>query len=398
MITISKEIELASGYELSKLGPLNELIFFDIETTGFTPNSSSLYLIGVVYHQSGSWQLKQWFADSMAAEQELLTSFFDFITKYKILVHFNGDSFDIPYLKKCAAQYGISPTFDQIQSFDIYRKVRPLRRILGLENLKQKSIETPYLKKCAAQYGISPTFDQIQSFDIYRKVRPLRRILGLENLKQKSIETFLGLERFDQFNGGQLIEFYKEYLITKDDKLYQFLLLHNEEDLKGMPQILSILDYTDILQSQWTIEKHDYDKEASRLMIETVSTVSVPVPFQFANTQYQLHVENNILHFSIPVYETELKYFYENYHDYYYLPDEDMAIHKRVAQYVDKDHRVQATASNCYTKRHGLFLPGVDRDLFPVFKSEADSKIYYHEYLDDIDFLNAYLHQMVLSL
>ena len=172
MITISKEIELASGYELSKLGSLNELIFFD------------------------------------------------FITKYKILVHFNGDSFDIPYLKKCAAQY-----------------------------------------------GISPTFDQIQSFDIYRKVRPLRRILGLENLKQKSIETFLGLDRFDQFNGGQLIEFYKEYLITKDDKLYQFLLLHNEEDLKGMPQILSILDYTDILQSQWTIEKHDYDKEASRLMI-----------------------------------------------------------------------------------------------------------------------------------
>ena len=110
MITISKEIELAPGYDLSKLGPLNELIFFDIETTGFTPNSSSLYLIGVVYHQSGSWQLKQWFADSMAAEQELLTSFFDFITKYKTLVHFNGDSFDIPYLKKCAAQYGIHPT------------------------------------------------------------------------------------------------------------------------------------------------------------------------------------------------------------------------------------------------------------------------------------------------
>lgn len=351
MITISKEIELAPGYALSKLGPLNELVFFDIETTGFTPNSSSLYLIGVVYHQSGSWQLKQWFADSMAAEQELLTSFFDFITKYKILVHFNGDSFDIPYLKKCAAQY-----------------------------------------------GIVPTFDQIQSFDIYRKARPLRRILGLENLKQKSIETFLGLDRFDQFNGGQLIECYKEYLTTKDDKLYRFLLLHNEEDLKGMPQILSILDYIDILQSEWTIEKHYFDESSSRLMIEATSTTQVPVPFQFASTQYQLHVEKNILHFSIPVYETELKYFYGNYHDYYYLPEEDMSIHKRLAQYVEKDHRIQATAATCYTRREGLFLPGVDRDLFPVFKDSSDSKIYYHEYLDDLEFLNAYLHQLVLTL
>ena len=74
-----------------------------------------------------------------------------------------------------------------------------------------------------------------------------------------------------------------------------------------------------------------------------------------------------------------------------------MAIHKRVAQYVDKDHRKQATAATCYTRRQGLFLPGIDRDLFPVFKSELNSKIYYHEYLDDLEFLSAYLHQMVLS-
>ena len=164
-----------------------------------------------------------------------------------------------------------------------------------------------------------------------------------------------------------------------------------------MPQILSILDYMDILQSEWTIEKHDFDKDSSRLIIEAVSPVEIPVPFQFASTQYQLHAEKNVLHFSIPVYETELKYFYGNYHDYYYLPEEDMAIHKRVAQYVDKDHRKQATAATCYTRRQGLFLPGIDRDLFPVFKSELNSKIYYHEYLDDLEFLSAYLHQMVLS-
>ena len=45
----------------------------------------------------------------------------------------------------------------------------------------------------------------------------------------------------------------------------------------------------------------------------------------------------------VPLYEEEMKYFYSNYKNYYYLPDEDTAIHKSVASYVDKKYRVQAT-------------------------------------------------------
>ena len=37
-----------------------------------------------------------------------------------------------------------------------------------------------------------------------------------------------------------------------------------------------------------------------------------------------------------------LKYFYDNYKDYFYLPKEDTAIHKSVATYVDKDFRQKA--------------------------------------------------------
>ena len=52
-----------------------------------------------------------------------------------------------------------------------------------------------------------------------------------------------------------------------------------------------------------------------------------------------------------------LKYFFKNYKDYYYLPEEDITIHKDVATYVDKNHRIQATASNCFTKVTDNFLP-----------------------------------------
>ena len=67
--------------------------------------------------------------------------------------------------------------------------------------------------------------------------------MGLENLKQKSIEQFLGIAREDKYNGGQLIEVYGEYLQTHSELLKHLLILHNEDDLKGMPQILPILAY-----------------------------------------------------------------------------------------------------------------------------------------------------------
>ena len=51
------------------------------------------------------------------------------------------------------------------------------------------------------------------------------------------------------------------------------------------------------------------------------------------------------------------KYFYPDYKNYSYLPDEDYAIHKSCAIYVDKAHRVPARPETCYTRKTGEFLP-----------------------------------------
>ena len=79
-------------------------------------------------------------------------------------------------------------------------------------------------------------------------------MLGLENLKQKSIERFLGIAREDKYNGGQLIEVYGEYLQTHSELLKHLLILHNEDDLKGMPQILPILAYPDFLAGDFSFK------------------------------------------------------------------------------------------------------------------------------------------------
>ena len=108
-------------YPLRKLGVLEDFLFLDIETTGLSPANAQIYMIGALsYAEKSGWMLRQWFADSLSAEEECLRSFFDFAKDFRILIHYNGDSFDLPFLSRCASQYGMSCPLDEIQSLDLY--------------------------------------------------------------------------------------------------------------------------------------------------------------------------------------------------------------------------------------------------------------------------------------
>lgn len=97
----------------------------------------------------------------------------------------------------------------------------------------------------------------------------------------------------------------------------------------------------------------------------------------------------------IPVYEGELHYFYSNYRDYYYLKKEDMAIHKSVASFVDKEYRENAKASNCYTRKSGKFLPQYNSVMQPEFRKEYKDKISYFEMTDDFCTSDIMLHRYI---
>ena len=85
----------------------------------------------------------------------------------------------------------------------------------------------------------------------------------------------------------------------------------------------------------------------------------------------------------VPVFCEEMKYFYSDYKNYYYLPHEDMAVHKSVSTYVDPAFRQQASASNCYTRKSGEYLPQWDMVFEPFFKREYDSKHLFFELTED---------------
>lgn len=368
MRIIHKKVSVLSSYSMERIAPLDQLLFFDIETTGFSPASSSLYLIGMLSFEDGYWNLTQLFAESLSDEQMLLETFFQILAQKKLLIHFNGDMFDIPYITKCAAQYGI----------------------------------------------LAP-FSSIESFDIYKKIKPLKSLLGLSSLKQTSIEQFLCLTRKDPFDGGQLIPVYQEYLRTRDERGYYALLLHNEEDVLQMPKLLSILSYYDVLKKKSTLVKDRINVQDHILTVVMEQTIVIPRPIHYefdcfsfkkstADQQFltsfpssyaALDLKDSEFSLSIPIFHLDLKHFYEDYKNYFYLPEEDTAIHKKVAVFVDKDHRINARKCNCYTRRLDDYLPNPSPTQFPVFLPAYRSKLFFTPYQEKPSFLQPYIHQFL---
>ncbi|MCI8950501.1 MAG: ribonuclease H-like domain-containing protein [Lachnospiraceae bacterium] len=362
MTTLQSPIDFPCAYPLKRLGPYESLLFFDIETTGFSAETSQVYLIGCIFYNASTarWNLIQWFADTPESEIDLLNTFFRFSSGYQTAIHFNGDSFDIPFLLKRCLKHGL-----------------------------------PWI-------SIQP-----DSLDIYRKIRPYQSLLGLSSMKQKSIEEFLNINRKDTASGGQLISVYETYLLTKSQPLYKLLILHNRDDLNGLFQILPVLNYPDMFEQQLFLASQTVSRpspeEPPFLDLVYESPCTLPVPFQIPGTflHSQILGSGSSLFCRILLFQGELKYFYPNYKDYYYLPCEDTAIHKSVGTYVSGNARKKATAKTCYTKKSGLFLPQKTPLSQPVFREEYNSSISYLLYdkslLLDAKLGNAFLRQLLFG-
>jgi len=334
-------------YPLEKLAPLESILFLDIETTGFTAASSYLYMIGCAYYQDGAWKTVQWMAENHEQEKDLLITFLEFAGMYRYLIHFNGNNFDLPFL----------------------------------------------IQKCD-QLGIPHCLDGFEGIDLYRRIAPCKAFLKLPNCKQKTLEQFLGINREDVFSGGELIGIYLEYIKNPSEFAEKSLFLHNADDMKGMLEILPLLAYSDLFSDgEPTIRARKVQANSYRdlqgstrreLLITVVLPNELPKPVSAAANGCYFRGEGSEAVIKVPVYDGELKYFYSNYKDYYYLPDEDIALHKSVAGFVDKDHRRQAAASNCYTRKESSYLPQWDGSYTPYFKKDYQSKELFFELTDEM--------------
>ena len=349
-----------------------KILFIDIETTGLSPKNSDLYLIGCLFLQNDKWHIAQFFAESSSQEEEILKTFADFCAPYETLIHFNGDRFDLPFLK---AKY--------------------------------------------EKYSLPDPFADKESFDIYKAVKPYKLQLGLPDLKQKTIELYLGIDRKDEYSGGELIAVYRKYTKERDLESKNIILLHNFEDVQGLLKILPILTFDAFfkrfkampqvsVRTDGDISSLEAGEELfNRLPLRAVKVqanhykdyngedkkevfMKFTLPFELASSlsgndgDFFFKIEKSEGTLRTPLYETELKYFYSNYKDYYYLPHEDMAIHKSLADFVDKNFKEKAKPENCYTKKTGQYLKEWDLVFAPFFKKDYGDEEYFFDLNDNM--------------
>ncbi|MFW5986200.1 MAG: ribonuclease H-like domain-containing protein [Halanaerobiales bacterium] len=85
--------------DFNSLSP-HDLLFFDTETTGLMGGTGTIpFLIGLGYFEGESFIVKQLFMRDFDEEMPVLSTLATEITKYQILISFNGKSFDLPLLK-----------------------------------------------------------------------------------------------------------------------------------------------------------------------------------------------------------------------------------------------------------------------------------------------------------
>lgn len=340
----NKFLRLSSYYQPE------DVVVFDIETTGFAAPTTMLYLIGCCFYQDGKWMITQWFNDDAASEREIIVCFMEFIAHYKYLLHYNGDGFDLPYVTK------------------------------KLEG-----------------YGLDYNFEAIESVDIYKQIRPFQHILHLDKLKQKSLEQFLDINRLDKYTGGDLIKVYKEYIKKPTDAGMKLLIQHNYEDLEGLAYCCSLLAYPKLKAGCFQIRKMSVREEQLVFLL----TLDYPLPKRIATGIHDIVITGyeNEASIKVPILQEEMKFFLENYKEYYYLPAEDVAVHKSVASYVDRNYREQAKKENCYLRRHGYFITQLDEGVLAGYKREYHDRETFIEladsFLQDSDLLHSYARYII---
>lgn len=358
MSTILNNFYFNINNHFFKTATLEDTVFFDIETTGFSPTSCEVYLIGCAYKKDGVWKIIQFFSDDKSNEKEIITSFLSFIEPYKLLVSFNGIGFDLKFIEEKCRLYNLNYT---------------------LNNLKQ--------------------------LDLYKEISPYRKFFKLEHLKQKNIESFLSISRKDNFSGNKLISIYQEFSKTLDMGLRSELLLHNHNDIVGMIQIVPIINYVSFFNGKFSISElaidvyNDNDnKPASECIFKLRLQEKLPKRISFGSNIFYFYAVEDTAFFRIKMYEQELKYFYSDYKDYYYLPKEDISVHKSVAFFVDKDFKTKAKAANCYGKKTGRFLPQFDEIVSPYFKADYHDKTLYFELTEEFSNDTALIKKYILHI
>lgn len=277
-------------------------LFFDIETTGLSADISAITMIGCCDMDG---KITQWFNEDGLMQKQILSEFLTFIKSYDTLISFNGKTFDLPFL------------------------------LAKIKELKLDSSIGPFVH-----------------VDLYQVLKPFKGLWGLTKFRQKDLEAYLNFHRKDQLSGKKLIKTYQNYLKTGDIKDREAVFLHNREDLLGLRRIYSLMSYPALLDQNFHLIRAEVNDQ--NFIAHLSLSREVPIASKYEKSKIHLILDHLDATLIIPLCDGYLKHYHKDYKNYYYLPQEDIVIHKSMRSFVDTSSLIRATKDLCYSK----FIPG----------------------------------------
>ncbi|MCI5595410.1 MAG: ribonuclease H-like domain-containing protein [Lachnospiraceae bacterium] len=384
-------------YSIGKKGlpPLKgNTLFLDIETTGFSRETTFLTIIGLAWQEDDKIVIEQWLnecsqpeTDSASVQDQSLSQdakveFHPETEKSRDLWSLLEDASMVKPSSYQPAHSAFQVKTNFLHSKKHSRHLPPplsmkergfLEEKLLLNTLEDflqnyeklptlihyngTTFDLPYLKAKYEQYGLTSSLSDCSSLDLYRYAKKYKNFLHPGGLKQKNMEEVFGLFREDTLSGEELIQTYEKGIQQSNKRLLDLYLLHNKEDMEGMVFLQNLLQLDQVFDGDFTIEKWDENKDLSSLFVKLSFPLCLNRSLSLDLCGIHLHMEGNDLFLKIPVNNLEAKYFYPDYKNYYYLPLEDRAIHKSVASFVEKEFRKKATKETCYMKKTASFYP-----------------------------------------
>jgi len=182
-------------------------VFLDLETCGFA--GSPIFLIGLVWQPEGALVLDQLFARTYLEERALLEHFWQIASANRVLVTFNGKSFDWPMLQD-----------------------RSIRHRLGCAGRTDAGSRVP---GASASRGALGT--QLAHCDLLHHARRRwKRVLP--NCRLQTLERFVcGRARHNDLDGALVPAAYHHFVRTGEKREIGAILKHNALDLMTLVEL-----------------------------------------------------------------------------------------------------------------------------------------------------------------
>ena len=276
---IFKEIQ-----EISNILKENEIVL-DIETTGVSRINSHVVIFSIL---DSNGEFIQYAIDNENEEEKLLEIIYELLNNKRIITY-NGKNFDIPFLKSRFSFYGME------------------------------------------------AFEEDSQFDIYRYLISNRLYTDIQNFSLQNIEKYYGIERFENFEKEEDVNFYSSIRNIDEDVLEDLEennkdLSISDNDIENLRKILLHNKY-DVINTYYVLKKISTIEDSKDINLSILSKIGIDISAKIN----EILIDKNILQVSLAIKKPEIEHYY-NKDDYELIISDSMIIRCRIQEgYISDD-------------------------------------------------------------